>query len=200
MPFKNPHPLYSTWQNMLRRCDNKKNKQYKDYGGRGITVCERWKTFSNFVADMGSRPIGYSIDRKNNDGNYEPSNCRWVSKKAQQRNQRANIKVVIDGDEYLACELADLSGVKTDTIISRVARGLTYEQVISRDKGHDISGFSLGGFASGAKKQAMTHCKNGHEFTPQNTAITKEGWRRCKRCHADRQLARAKRLQSVVSS
>jgi hypothetical protein len=74
---------------MKRRCHNPKYKPYKNYGARGIIVCDRWReSFANFIADMGRRPDGYSIERKNNDGNYEPGNCVWMPRRLQNRNQR----------------------------------------------------------------------------------------------------------------
>lgn len=86
------HPLYNTHRSMIRRCHYKEDKAYENYGGRGIKVCERWREplqgFPNFLADMGERPEGYSLDRIDNDGNYEPSNCRWATRTEQNCNQR----------------------------------------------------------------------------------------------------------------
>ena len=73
---------------MRARCNNPGHPQYSDYGGRGITICDRWNDFSLFVEDMGERPDGHTLDRKENDGNYEPSNCCWATKPQQQRNRR----------------------------------------------------------------------------------------------------------------
>lgn len=82
------HPLYSAWCGMKERCANPNHTSYARYGGRGITVCDRWRNdFWAFVADMGDRPDGHSLDRVDNDGNYEPSNCRWASASEQNLNQ-----------------------------------------------------------------------------------------------------------------
>ena len=81
---------YVTWDSMIQRCTNKNNHAWKDYGGRGIFVCERWMIFDNFFSDMGFRPPGLQLDRRNNDGGYEPSNCRWVDRKTQQSNRRCS--------------------------------------------------------------------------------------------------------------
>lgn len=75
---------------MRKRCENPNCKSYADYGGRGIAVCERWQSFDNFLADMGVRPDGMSLDRIDSDGNYEPSNCRWATRIEQSHNSRAS--------------------------------------------------------------------------------------------------------------
>ena len=82
-------PTYGSWANMLTRCYNRERPQWKDYGGRGITVCDRWReSFENFLADMGERPDGMWLDRINNDGQYEPGNCQWSTPKEQNNNRR----------------------------------------------------------------------------------------------------------------
>lgn len=81
-------PEYIVWKAMHQRCENPRSRDYPNYGGRGIAVCARWNDFAAFIADMGPRPAGLTIDRINNDGNYEPTNCRWTTRAQQNANKR----------------------------------------------------------------------------------------------------------------
>ena len=83
---------YKAWAGIIQRCTNPKNHKWHRYGGRGITVCDRWRTYDNFLSDMGERPAGLSVDRIDNDGNYEPANCRWSTPKEQSNNTSFNVK------------------------------------------------------------------------------------------------------------
>lgn len=116
---------YSIWSGILQRCTNKNKKAFKHYGGRGISVCERWMTFENFLEDMGRRPTEkHSIDRIDVNGNYEPGNCRWATDVEQARNARTNIKVTIDGVTKCLSEWAEINGVNYATARYRVKRGV----------------------------------------------------------------------------
>lgn len=81
-------PTYTSWMSMRMRCNNPNAPKYSIYGGRGITICDHWDSFENFLADMGERPEGTTLDRVNPDGNYEPANCRWATVKEQNNNKR----------------------------------------------------------------------------------------------------------------
>lgn len=109
---------YDAWHHMKIRCLDKTYPQYKDYGGRGISICERWLDFENFLEDMGKCPDGYFIDRINNNGNYEPSNCRWVDRATNNNNRRNSVKVNGMSITDMALEL----GVSRDVMKSRLQR------------------------------------------------------------------------------
>lgn len=94
-----PSKTYNSWRGMIERCTNSNQLHYERYGGRGIRVCERWFLFDNFLEDMGERPHGLTLDRINNDGNYEPSNCRWATGQEQRRNRRDSAKNMIAAND-----------------------------------------------------------------------------------------------------
>lgn len=122
-------PTYKTWQSMMTRCYNSGVKSFKDYGGRGITVCNEWHHFENFLSSMGERPTGTTLDRKNNAKGYSPSNCRWATKFEQARNTRANHIVDYDGHHMTQIEFSERINMKRQTVSWRLRHGWTPEQV-----------------------------------------------------------------------
>lgn len=116
-------PEYRTWQAMMQRCHSTTYHSYADYGGRGIKVCARWQSFENFLADMGLRPPGTSLDRwPDNDGNYEPGNCRWATPTEQNRNQRRNVQIEAFGECRSLAEWCHLLGRNRRIVAQRIRR------------------------------------------------------------------------------
>lgn len=114
---------YRAWRNMLSRCNNSNDARYKWYGARGIKVCSRWEaSFENFVADVGLRPCGLSLERKDNDKGYDPDNVIWASAKTQARNQRNSVKYAFREEEVTLGELADRFSIDYDILRQRVER------------------------------------------------------------------------------
>lgn len=122
---------YRTWASMIDRCKNHNNKQFNDYGGRGITVCERWQKFENFLADMGERPEGMTIERIENDKGYYKENCRWATRKEQQNNTRTNRFLTYNGKTQTLAQWADETGFKETTISRRIELGWSIEKAIN---------------------------------------------------------------------
>lgn len=110
--WKSPaHPTYLSWVRMKQRCLNPRAADYSRYGGRGITVCDRWDTFENFLADMGQRPARHVLDRINNDGHYQPDNCRWVTIRESCRNRSSSKRVTINGVTRTLVEWGEVTGL-----------------------------------------------------------------------------------------
>lgn len=112
--------VYTAWKNMRRRCLSQSGKDWKDYGGRGIQICERWNSFENFYADMGDPTDGTSLDRIDFDGNYEPSNCRWATLVTQARNKRSNLLITYKGDTKALRDWSNQLGIHYGTLVTRM--------------------------------------------------------------------------------
>jgi hypothetical protein len=125
--------LRQVYYNMMARCLNPNHKHYADYGGRGITVCDRWSGENGrdiFLADMGPRPEGYVLDRLNNDQGYSPENCAWVTWLESQRNRRTSIYMYIDGKRKHYADVANDNGLIPSTLLSRMKNGWPKDKLL----------------------------------------------------------------------
>jgi hypothetical protein len=129
---------FHSWRFMIERCYDQASFRYANYGGRGITVCNRWRGqngYANFIADMGPRPnntpFTYSIDRIDTNGNYEQSNCRWATRSEQARNKRNNVIVTAHGKAMLLLDWAEETNIPAETIRRRLRRGWTPERTVT---------------------------------------------------------------------
>lgn len=127
------HKAYTVWRSMKARCYNKNHKAYKNYGGRGISVCSRWlESVENFWADMGSTYAeGLELDRIDNDGNYEPNNCRWATVKLNTQNRRNNKYINTPSGEMLLCEASKVSGINHTTLSYRASKNVPAEEMFN---------------------------------------------------------------------
>lgn len=124
-------PEYAIWMGMRQRCSNPSNKEFHNYGGRGIKVCKRWQSFKNFIADMGQRPSrDLSIERINNDKGYSPGNCKWGTTFEQANNTRVNVFFGIDGVEKTVSQWSRISGITPTTIYGRIRSGWPVEKAV----------------------------------------------------------------------
>lgn len=126
-------PIHKIWRGIVKRCTNPNDTNYHRYGGRGIRVCDRWlHSFNDFYADMGDRPfLGAEIDRIDNDGNYEPGNCRWASRREQARNTRKTIKLEFRGERRPAADWADIVGLPPHIVSCRIRTGWSAERALT---------------------------------------------------------------------
>jgi hypothetical protein len=129
--------LYHTWRSMMRRCYEASHHAYAGYGGRGIAVCDRWREYLNFEADMRPRPVGMSLDRIDNDGNYSKENCRWATRVEQANNRRAPITrkdskfIEYNGERLSIREWAERIGLKKATLLVRLKNGWPVERALT---------------------------------------------------------------------
>lgn len=136
-------PTYIVWRAMRARCQKPSHKSYKDYGARGIKVCDSWKKFENFLADMGERPEGMQLDRVDNNGNYEPSNCRWATPMQNMNNRRTSHYVDFNGERRTLAQWSRVLGIGHDTLGFRLDHGWSVSEALTtpvkRQKNNRIS-------------------------------------------------------------
>lgn len=163
-----PTPEYAAWCSMRARCLRPSNKDFESYGGRGITICSRWGSFLNFLADMGPLPTnGYTLERIKNNRGYTPKNCKWTSRSDQAKNRRTTKRVKVGIRSILLKDAEILTGVPAKTIAERLHAGWSDKDAIQPLKG-------------------QTHrCKRGHAYADTGFYLTKLGHRVCKSCSID---------------
>lgn len=130
------HPLYRTWLSMRDRCKNPNNKHYRHYGGRGVRVCDRWNDFALFAEDVGDRPRGTSIDRVDNNGDYEPSNCCWATPFEQAQHTSRTRLISAKGKTMTLAMWARELGMDSSAILNRISKGWSEEAACTLPKQH----------------------------------------------------------------
>jgi hypothetical protein len=129
---KSKSQIYTIWESMKRRCEDKNNRGFANYGGRGIKVCKRWHKFKNFYADVGDPPAGMTLERIDNDGNYEPGNWRWATRKEQANNRRNNRLFLYHGQMVPLTKICELEGVNVNTVRARLRYGYSLRKALSK--------------------------------------------------------------------
>jgi hypothetical protein len=184
--------LYQIWLHMWRRCYDPDSVGYENYGARGIKVFARWRSFHAFqrwalTSGYDEDAIDLTIERLDVNDDYSPENCTWIPRSRQGRNKRNNHCVTAWGETKPLQDWVEdeRCRVERGTLWSRLKRGSDPESAISEPAA-----------VQGAQK---THCVHGHEFTPENTYITKDGARGCRTCHRARDKASKKRMQDLCT-
>lgn len=126
--------IYHIWEGMKQRCLNNKASNFSRYGGRGIVICKRWLKFENFLKDMGIPSIKKTLDRINNDGNYEPPNCRWSTLKQQNNNHSKNVRIKFGEENKTVAEWAEKTGLTRSVILYRLKLKLPANKILSTEK------------------------------------------------------------------
>jgi len=132
VPKRGRTPTVVSWSSMKQRCDNKNSPDYHRYGGRGISYQNSWQLFDNFLADMGERPDGMSLDRIDVNGNYTKENCRWADQKTQSNNTRANLYINYSGQNKTATEWSRITGLSMRTISYRIHAGWSAKDTLTK--------------------------------------------------------------------
>ena len=130
-PLNGSSPTYHSWAGMIARCTNPKHSSYRRYGGRNISVCKQWFDFVNFLADMGEKPQGRSIERRDRHGNYEPKNCYWATPTQQARNKSNNTLLTLNGKTKTIAEWAEITGLHYSAISYRIHHGWSHERALT---------------------------------------------------------------------
>lgn len=177
-------PAYGSWWGMRRRCSEPTHISYANYGGRGISICERWMKFDNFFEDMGPRPIGMTLERKDRNGNYEPGNCVWATKHVQNSNKSTNKIVEVSGVSGTVSDVAQALGKNRMRVYKRLSTGHSLDVAFSDQK-------LIGG---PAKK---SHCKYGHALTPDNLYWYGKNQRACRTCALKRASERKRAIRNA---
>jgi hypothetical protein len=190
------HAEYKTWLSMKSRCNNQNNNDYKNYGGRGIKVCDKWSGemgFKNFIDDMGKRPgSNYSLDRINVDGNYEPTNCKWSTKIEQNQNKRTSIIVIYNGTDINLMELARTLDINYATLKKRYRAGWTIEKMTTTPAGKyklckTNKNYTRGKFNSRKKRHGYIRDEDTLTYEQAMDVLKKQDYKcayfeDCKRC------------------
>jgi hypothetical protein len=161
-------PEYSAWMDMRGRCTAPSHKAYPAYGGRGITICERWSDFRNFIADMGPRPsTRESLDRINVNGPYSPDNCRWATRDTQNNNRRNTRRLTWRGETLSIAQWQRKLGYGKGVIKTRLRLKWSLERIFTEPV---------------IARRKQTLCKKGHPLTGRNLHVTSQGSRLCRQC------------------